>query len=574
MKKYILFVLIIISVCEISAQNWVKVWSDEFDQTGLPDSTKWQYEVGMIRNSEYQYYTSKRLENARIENSNLIIEARNENQFGNGSTCTSASLYSQFKGDWKYGKIEIMAKIPTGKGTWPALWLMPSNSEYGGWPKSGEIDIMENVGFDPDNIFFTAHYEGLGGSGQDSNGSSHTFNQPYAKFLKYSIIWSPDKIEWYVDDVLYHTYTKTLADYRVWPFDKEFYLILNLAIGGSWGAQQGVDPSIFPSKYYIDYVKVYQLEETGPYTLTIPDSKNGIVNINPSKTFYSSGDQVTLTATPNEGCTFKNWMYWGGTNPLTLSMFKNLNMIPIFENKNELIKNGDFTSGSLYWQNIYLYNTSTMSATAFFENGEQYVDITKPGSLWWHIGNQQVGISVKGGKTYRLTFDAWSSNSAVLGTSLSKNYDDYGTYLENYYSIKAGKQTFTWDFTPPSTDVNCRMYFGVGNFPVGKVFFDNVSLVELSKTQVSNVLNDSFKVYPNPIKESINFSKDIPYDGNVTVSLFDTAGKETIIHSARYSAGKQMFRLTLDRKSLINGVYFMEVRLNNVRLAFTKLIVG
>ena len=146
------------------------VWSDEFNTPGLPDSTKWSYEVGKIRNNELQYYTYKRLENARIEDSVLIIEARKE-KFS-GADYTSADIVSKGIGDWKYGKVEISAKVPTGKGTWPALWMMPTNSEYGGWPRSGEIDIMEYIGVEPERLYYTCHFEGnVAGSTHQSSGT-------------------------------------------------------------------------------------------------------------------------------------------------------------------------------------------------------------------------------------------------------------------------------------------------------------------------------------------------------------------------------------------------------------------
>jgi beta-glucanase (GH16 family) len=228
----------------------------------LPDSTKWGYEVGKIRNAELQYYTSKRLENARIEDSVLIIEARKEKY--SGADYTSASILSKGIGDWKYGKIEISAKVPAGKGTWPALWMMPTYSEYGGWPRSGEIDIMEYIGVEPQKLHYTCHFEGTNGSGHQSSGTGSTFIvNPFNQFIKYEMIWTPDKIEWYANDKKFHEYRKQQTfDNRSWPFDKEFYLILNLAYGGSWGGYAGVDDTKLPHKFLIDYVRVYQLQDT------------------------------------------------------------------------------------------------------------------------------------------------------------------------------------------------------------------------------------------------------------------------------------------------------------------------
>lgn len=258
MKPSILVLLVSCFTLQSYSQKYVKVWSDEFNTPGLPDSTKWGYEVGKVRNSELQYYTYKRSENARIQDTVLIIEARKEDY--KGAAYTSASLMSKYKGDWIYGKFEIRAQVPAGKGTWPAIWMLPTKGEYGGWPKSGEIDIMEYVGMNADNLYYTAHYQGTDGSGHQSSGIETTYSQPYSKFITYTLVWTPTKLEWYADNKLCHTYNKTADDPHVYPFNKMFYMILNLAYGGGWGAQKGIDDTNLPVKFLVDYVRVYQLK--------------------------------------------------------------------------------------------------------------------------------------------------------------------------------------------------------------------------------------------------------------------------------------------------------------------------
>ena len=259
MKPSILLLLSFCFVIQAYSQNYVKVWSDEFNTPGLPDSSKWGYEVGKVRNNELQYYTSKRGENARIQDTVLIIEAHKESY--KGSDYTAASLISRYKGDWLYGKFEISAKVPTGKGTWPAIWMMPTNDEYGGWPRSGEIDIMEYVGFQPSKLYYNAHFQGTDGSGHQSEGAEATYDQPYNRFIKFTLVWTPDKMEWFADDQLVHTYLKQSDNTKQWPFNKAFYMILNLAYGGAWGAQQGIDDTRLPHKFYVNYVRIYQLQK-------------------------------------------------------------------------------------------------------------------------------------------------------------------------------------------------------------------------------------------------------------------------------------------------------------------------
>ncbi len=327
--------IVLLSVCLTLVafpQKYVQVWGDEFNTPGLPDSTKWDYEVGKLRNNELQYYTYKRYENARIQDTVLIIEARKEDY--QGANYTSASLLSKYTGDWLYGKFEISAKVPGGIGTWPAIWMLPTYDEYGGWPKSGETDIMEYVGMNPNNLYYNAHYEGTDGSGHQSSGGLSITLSPFNRFIKFTLIWTPTKMEWYADDKLYQTYSKTSDDPRIWPFNKMFYLILNLAYGGSWGGMKGVDDTKLPHEFMIDYVRVYQLQDDiGPFSLKVEPATGGTVDVSPNQTDYPEGTLVTLNAKPEEGYVFDKWLHLNSANPVQLNLNKNWNVTPVFKKK-------------------------------------------------------------------------------------------------------------------------------------------------------------------------------------------------------------------------------------------------
>ncbi|SOD80204.1 glycoside hydrolase family 16 protein [Spirosoma fluviale] len=236
------------------------VWSDEFDKSGLPDSTKWGYEVGGNGwgNNELQFYTSRRSENARVENGKLIIEARKEAY--QGKSYTSARLLTKNKTTWTYGRIEAMAKLPKGVGTWPAVWMLGKNISTAGWPRSGEIDIMEHVGFDEGVIHGTVHTEAYNHAKKTEKGSAITLNDVTTKFHLYAIEWTADKIDFFVDDQKYYTVEKSVLgnSEAQWPFEQPFFLILNVAVGGNWGGQKGVDETIWPQRMEVDYVRVYQ----------------------------------------------------------------------------------------------------------------------------------------------------------------------------------------------------------------------------------------------------------------------------------------------------------------------------
>jgi beta-glucanase (GH16 family) len=241
------------------------VWSDEFDYEGLPDPARWGYDVGGggWGNNELQFYTQRRLENARVGNGHLTIEARREPW--QGREYTSARLVTKGKGDWTYGRFEIRAKLPSGLGTWPAIWMLASQSAYGSsyWPDNGEIDIMEHVGFDPDVVHASVHtrsyYHSIGTQ------KSGKINVPTARsaFNVYAVEWTPSEIRAFVNSQHYFTFSNerlanNQADYKEWPFDRPFHLLLNIAVGGNWGGAQGVDPDIWPVRMEIDYVRVYQ----------------------------------------------------------------------------------------------------------------------------------------------------------------------------------------------------------------------------------------------------------------------------------------------------------------------------
>ena len=236
---------------------WELVWSDEFDRDGLPDETRWSYEEGFIRNNEAQYYTRARPENARVEDGMLVIEARRES-FG-AASYTSASLTTKGRASWRYGRIEVRAKLPTGRGMWPAIWMLGDNIDQVGWPECGEIDIMENVGFDPDRVHGNVHTEAFNHVLGTNKGASIEVSRPYEAFHLYAVEWHPDRIDFFIDDRRYFTFVNSGAGPAEWPFDQPHFLIINAAIGGGWGGQQGIDDSIFPQRYFVDYVRVYQL---------------------------------------------------------------------------------------------------------------------------------------------------------------------------------------------------------------------------------------------------------------------------------------------------------------------------
>ncbi len=239
---------------------WKMVWADEFNYSGLPDSIKWNYDTRGNTygwgNNEAQWYTVANPENTLVSDGTLKIVARKEPT--SGKNYSSGRLTTKSKGDWKYGKVEVRAKVPVGNGTWPAIWMLSSDNTYGGWPKSGEIDIMEHVGYDPDTVHSTVHTWQYNHTKGTQVGKPIAVKTATTQFHIYTTEWDENEIRSYVDGLLYFSFQKENSGFDAWPFDQPFHLILNLAVGGGWGGKFGIDDSKFPHTFEIDYVRVFQ----------------------------------------------------------------------------------------------------------------------------------------------------------------------------------------------------------------------------------------------------------------------------------------------------------------------------
>ncbi len=260
-----------------TSRGYQLVWSDEFDYTGKPDSTKWNYAYGFIANQEEQYYTDD-IKNARVEKGVLVIEAHKEKikneQYQDkellnkhwmkyayeldSAKYTSSRLTTLDKATWKYGRIDVRAKLPKGRGMWPAIWMLGNNREEVKWPKCGEIDIMEYVGFEPDSIYGTIHTSAYNHMKGTQKEKSIFIENAGDDFHVFSLEWTPQTMDFMVDDQVFNHIENEHLTIDEWPFDQEFYLILNVAVGGSWGGKKGIDETIFPQQMAVDYVRVFQ----------------------------------------------------------------------------------------------------------------------------------------------------------------------------------------------------------------------------------------------------------------------------------------------------------------------------
>lgn len=253
MKKLLFLSLLSFSFCLAQKEKRKLVWEENFNGTQL-DESAWNFELGNgcpnncgWGNNEKQLYTTK---NHELKDGHLIINIEKE-----ANHYTSTRITTAGKKEFQYGRMEARAKIPTGKGIWPAYWMLGSNIGKVGWPKCGEIDILEYVGREPDMVYTSLHTQDS--HGNTINSKKTAFPNIEEGFHVYAIEWSKDKIEFFVDDQLVYTFAPQPKNENTWPFDQPFFFIVNVAVGGNFGGHE-VDDSIFPQEYLIDYIRVYQ----------------------------------------------------------------------------------------------------------------------------------------------------------------------------------------------------------------------------------------------------------------------------------------------------------------------------
>jgi beta-glucanase (GH16 family) len=242
-----------------SLDGWSLVWSDEFNGTSL-DASKWQLELNEGDHGMSAY--TSRPQNLFVAEGCLALQAQKESY--NGMQYTSTQVSSRNKGHWKYGRFDIRAKLPYGKGMWPAIWMMPNNPAYGGWPRSGEIDIMENLGDNTRLVYATLHY---GTTNQMSQGTYTTTTEDRSlsdTFHVYTMIWDTNSFSFYLDSVHNYWNCSTWSPNNVAypkPFDQTFFMMFDLAIGGSWGGPPDA-ATVFPQKMLVDWIRVYRRQNT------------------------------------------------------------------------------------------------------------------------------------------------------------------------------------------------------------------------------------------------------------------------------------------------------------------------
>jgi beta-glucanase (GH16 family) len=584
MKTTVFFSLLLIFIStQTSAQCKVLVWADEFDQNGLPDGSKWKYEVGAggWGNNELQYYTSARSENSRIENGNLIIEARKEAY--QGSQYTSARISTKF--GITYGRVEMRAQLPHGRGTWAAMWMYPNQSGYGngGWPDNGEIDIMEYVGHDSNVVHASAHSNAY--NWKNNNVKTNWQKSPGLEsgFHIYALDWDSLKMDFYVDDIKYMSVSNDGSGWQEWPFNKDFHLILNMAIGGSWGGEKGVDPAIFPAQYVIDYVRMYSSPGTylpiaGPskvfpdsvYAYSVPQNAGdiykwtlpkdaSIVGVSDSNVIQvkwgSSDGKVLLNITKTCG-------YYADS--LNVFVYDTLSQRPFNVKAWPIpgkIEAEDFDTGGE--GRAYYDNSSGNAGGSNYRLGED-VDIEKcmDSDSTKDLGYINDGewleytVNVDSSAAYNFNFRVASVSSGgvlhvemngvdVTGKVFVPNTGGWQTWQTKkvfYKSLQEGKQFM-------------RIVIETGGF--------NLNYVEVKKGTLSDVgieKNEKsvLNVFPNPTQGELQINCALSGNEDLNLSIVNALGQE--VYQKTVFNPALNFQSGIDVSSLSSGIYFIKIQ--------------
>lgn len=445
----------------IGARDSVLVWSEEFATPGLPDPSRWDWDEGGsgMGNKEAQFYTRRHLANARVEGGQLVITARRQDTLScwyGPCKFTSARLVTRGIESWLYGKVEVRALLPKGKGVWPAIWMLPEKAVYGGWPASGEIDIMEHVGHEPGKIYGTVHTEAFNHVLGTQSGASRTVSDPTANWHVYGLEWGPDSLSISVDGQRIHRFANGGTP-EEWPFDQPFHLLLNFAVGGEWGGAQGIDSAAFPQEFRVDWVRVHKIDRgDGPYTIEPLTKGMGQVTLTPAKRSYMALDTVFAQAVPDKGFEFVGWRGLARGTALrdTILADHSGTVEGVFLPEGERIANGGFDDGWAGWKT---WNDAAVPTKADLVEGRACFSVNPVGAEAWMSQVQWPGLSFAQGETWELSFSYEAARGRPLTANLVMDHEPFsGVTTAWTTTLPAGASRQTHRFAVRTTDPLAR----------------------------------------------------------------------------------------------------------------------
>lgn len=572
------------------------VWSDEFDGESLNESD-WNFQTGDgcdigicgWGNNELQYYQRQ---NVAVSDGILRITARRETV--GGKQYTSARINTKNKQDFRYGRIEARMKLPAGRGLWPAFWMLPTDEVYGGWPQSGEIDIMEFIGREPTEVLGTIHYGNPFPQNQFQGEEYELLEGKFPEeFHEFAIEWSPNKINWFVDDILYSTKTRSDVSPFRWPFDQDFHILLNLAIGGNLGGN--VDNTIFPVTMEVDYVRVYDMNR--PYI-----SGDRIVGHMAAGEPYQIGslpDNATVNWTVPEGATIVSgqgtadliidWGTEGGTITADISSDCGDQSIQLdvevespffkafsFENfdapPNATL---DFHSGmhsEVSNPDPNEVNASALSGRYQRDGGEQFdvlfYNVTTINNADAYVrGDRRIFVDVYTsapiGTLILLQLETASSQPTNFPTGRHSRFQAVVEETDNWHRLEFEFLDQPDGFAPSSGIAKMVLLFAPNTRTSDVYYYDNLDSYSQDATNPVRpnnlVRNHQLQIAPNPVDELIQLQIDGPGAAEYQVDLFSADGRHHTSYSQRLlPAGIHRFDLPTD--ALPPGVYFLRFR--------------
>ncbi len=497
MKSLNLFLVIAFFGHALLAQNRQLVWSDEFNGTDI-DRSAWKFDSGPS-NDNVQYYTD-RPGNAQIADGKLQLSALRESY--QGFEYTSALIKTERALSWKYGRVEALIKLPGTSGFVPAFWLLPEDDMYGWWPRSGEIDIMEHPTNEVTKIYGTVHTESynLFSGPYPPQGSVTDVPDAESAFHLYAVEWTTERIDFYVDDQKFYSFSNDNGDSKTWPFDRPFYVILNLAVGGGWVGNPD-ESSQFPAVMEVDYVRVYQ---------DLPDvaiQGTDFVEYLGKGTTYTSGvvdgagyqwsvpAGATIVSGQNTPQIIVDWGIFGGDVESVLTSGEGTfpAKYPVRVSP-DYLGNPGFEKGVKYWR-----RSTASSATADFRLTSEsvhhgahslLVEVTQPGANSWDVQLSQGDLSLQGGQSYHAGFWARSVGAPAAVSAAIINAADYSLVAIESINLTENWTLYGFDFIPASP-ITAAFNIDMGDHS-GSYYFDDFVLTTPELTGLNLVRNPDF----------------------------------------------------------------------------------
>ena len=463
----------------LKAQDLQLVWSDEFNGSSL-DQSIWSFQLGQF--NDCVHYSTDLPTNTNVENGKLQLIALEESY--QGYSYTASVIKTKHTVNWRYGRVEASIKLPGTNGFVPAFWLLPEDERYGWWPASGEIDIMEHPTNEITKIYGTIHsetYNSFTGSGP--RGGTIDIADAESAFHLYAIEWTPEKIDFFVDDQVYYTFNNEHNGYRTWPFDQPFHIILNMAVGGGWVGNPTAS-TVFPAIMEVDYVRVYQNFNDFAllgFEYVMPNSDSLLYsapNIQGMQYEWSVPNKATIANGQNTSQINVNWGSFTGTVELLLTSTNESRLIkyPVTMSNN-VLQNSDFEKGTKYWEKSGYYpaDADFRISTQDVHTGARsiFVDVISPGINPWDIQLAQTNIALTTGQAYFASFWAKSETNSPITTAII-NASNFNVYTTNTFQLTNTWTKYNFNFVSPASVV-ASFNVDMGGH-TGKYQFDDFQL--------------------------------------------------------------------------------------------------